>query len=177
VLTEVARELARGKKLDRDVYFLATTGEELGLLGAEAFAQDPPLPLDSIVAALNIDSPAIAPAGQSLAIIGHGLTPLDGDIARVAKALKLRVEQSPAADGFLKRQDGWALLQHDIPAVMVSGSYADTARLEAFMDSTYHRPGDELKPDTDLSGAVEAVRVQAALARWFAGVRTFPGER
>ncbi|MCA1662461.1 MAG: M28 family peptidase, partial [Novosphingobium sp.] len=32
VLTETARALARGKRLDRDVLFLATTGEELGLL-------------------------------------------------------------------------------------------------------------------------------------------------
>jgi Zn-dependent M28 family amino/carboxypeptidase len=177
VMTEVARALAKGKALDRDIYFLATTGEELGLLGAEAFAQDPPLPLDSIVAAFNIDSPAIAPAGQALAIIGHGLTPLDDDIARVAKALKLPLEPSAAADAFLRRQDGWALLQHDIPAVMVSGSYADAARLAQFMDSTYHRPDDELRADTDLSGAVEAVRVQTALARWFASLRTFPSKR
>lgn len=177
VLTEVARTLAKGKALDRDVYFLATTGEELGLLGAEAFAQDPAVPLDSIVAAFNIDSPAIAPAGQALAIIGHGLTPLDADIARVARALKLPIAPSTAADGFLRRQDGWALLQHDIPAVMVSGSYADPVRLARFMDSTYHRPGDELRADTDLSGAVEAVRVQTALARWFASLRSYPGRR
>jgi acetylornithine deacetylase/succinyl-diaminopimelate desuccinylase-like protein len=37
-LTEIARRIARGPKLDRDVYFLATTAEELGLLGAHAFA-------------------------------------------------------------------------------------------------------------------------------------------
>ena len=147
------------------------------MLGAEAFAQDPPLPLESIVAALNIDSPAIAPAGQPWAIIGHGLTPLDADISRVARSLKLRLEPSAAADGFLRRQDGWALLQHDIPAVMVSSSYADADRLARFMDSAYHRPGDELRTDTDLSGAVEATRVQTALARWFANVRSFPERR
>ena len=35
-LTEIARRLVRGPPIDRDIYFLATTGEELGLLGAHA---------------------------------------------------------------------------------------------------------------------------------------------
>ena len=81
VLTEVARRLARGKPLDRDVYFLATTAEELGLLGAHAFAENPPLPLKQIVAAFNIDTIAIAPAGSPLAVVGKGMTPLDQQIA------------------------------------------------------------------------------------------------
>lgn len=177
VLTETARVLAKGKKLDRDVYFLATTAEELGLLGAHAFAENPPLPLASIVAAFNIDSPAIGPAGMPLTVIGHGRTGLDGDIAKVARALKARVQNNPVADGFLRRQDGWALLQHDVPAVMVSSSYADPARLERFMESTYHRPTDEIAPDLELGGAVEDVAVQVALVRWFAGVKSYPARK
>ena len=39
--------------MERDVYFVATTAEEWGLLGAQAFAEDPPLPLDSIIAAFK----------------------------------------------------------------------------------------------------------------------------
>ena len=177
VLTETARVLAKAKKLDRDVYFLATSAEELGLLGAHAFAENPPLPLAAIVAAFNIDSPAIGPAGMPLAVIGHGRTGLDGDIAQVARALKLRVENNPVADGFLRRQDGWALLQHDLPAVMVSSSYSDPARLERFMESTYHRPTDEIGPGFELGGAAEDVGVQVALVRWFAGVKSYPARR
>ena len=174
VLTETARLLAKGKRLDRDVYFLATSAEELGLLGAHAFAENPPLPLAAIVAAFNIDSPAIGPAGMPLTVIGHGLTGLDGDIAKVAKSLKVRVETNPVADSFLRRQDGWALLQHDIPAVMVSSSYSDPARLERFMETTYHRPTDEIGPGFELGGAVEDVAVQVALAQWFASGKSYP---
>ena len=39
-LTETARRLTRGPRPDRDIYFLATTAEELGLLGAHAFAEN-----------------------------------------------------------------------------------------------------------------------------------------
>ena len=174
VLTEAARILAKGRKLDRDIYFLATSAEELGLLGAHAFAENPPLPLASIVAAFNIDSPAIGPSGMPLTVIGHDRTRLDGDIAKVAKALKVRVETNPVADSFLRRQDSWALLQHDIPAVMVSSSYSDPARVERFMETTYHRPTDEIGPGFELGGAVEDVSVQVALARWFASVKSYP---
>ena len=174
VLTEAARVLTKGKQLDRDVYFLATSAEELGLLGAHAFAENPPLPLAGIVAAFNIDSPAIGPAGMPLTIIGHGRTGLDGDIAKVAKSLKMKLETNPVADSFLRRQDGWALLQHDIPAVMVSPSYSDPARLERFMENTYHRPSDQIGLGFELGGAVEDVAVQVALVRWFANVKSFP---
>jgi hypothetical protein len=176
VITEVARRLAKGKRLDRDVYFLATTAEELGFLGARAFVENPPVPLDSIVAAFNIDSPALGPAGGPLTVIGHGRTALDGGIARVAKALQREVRQNEIADSYLTRQDGWAMLQHDVPAVLVSGSYSDPATVTRFMDDIYHRPSDELRADTDLSGAAEEVGVQLALVRWFASVANHPGK-
>ena len=177
VMTEIARGLAKGKKLDRDVYFLATTAEEIGLLGAHAFAENPPLPLERIVAAFNIDSPALAPRGRPITIIGHGLTPLDGEIAKVAKREKRRMEQSSAAETFLRRQDGWALLQHDIPAVMVSSSYSDAGMVERFMENTYHRPGDQSGPALQLGGAADDVAFHLALVRWFAGVKSYPGRK
>ncbi|MET0180598.1 MAG: M28 family peptidase [Novosphingobium sp.] len=175
VLTEVARVLARGKRLDRDVYFLATTGEELGLLGAHAFADNPPLPLEAIVAAFNIDSPALAPRGGPLAIVGHGRSPpLDRDIHRLAKAQKRRVVQSAATETLLRRQDGWALVQHDIPAVMVSSSAADAGLVDRFMEDTYHRPGDEAGPGLELGGAAQDALFHVALARWFASTKSYP---
>jgi Zn-dependent M28 family amino/carboxypeptidase len=176
VITEVARALARGKPLDRDVYLLATTAEELGLLGAEAFAENPPLPLDQIVAAFNVDSDALAPAGRPLAIVGHGKTGLDADILRLAKSLKRTVEGNPVADSFLRRQDGWALLRHDIPTVMVSSSYSDPVRLEKFMEDTYHRPSDQAGPGLELGGAADDVGFHIAMVRWFADAKKFPAK-
>jgi hypothetical protein len=177
VLTELGRLLARGKRLDRDVYFLATTAEELGLLGARAFAENPPLPLDSIVAAFNIDSPALASPGRPLTVIGRGLTPLDRDIARVARAERRRIEQAALAQDFLRRQDGWALLQHDIPAVMVTSAYSDLAAIERFMEYAYHRPGDEAGPQLKLDGAAQDALFHAALVRWFGTLKSYPAKR
>lgn len=173
-LTEVARLVARGPRLDRDVYFLATTAEELGLLGAHAFAENPPLPLTKIVAAFNIDSIAIAPKGTPLAIVGRGMTSLDGQIAKVARAEKLKLRENDDANEFVKRQDGWALLQHDIPAVMVTTAYGDIDRMRAFYDGDYHRPGDDLSHPIELGGAAQDVTMLTALGRWFGDLRKIP---
>lgn len=174
VLTEAARRISRLPQLDRDVYFLATTGEELGLLGAHAFAENPPTPLKRFVAAFNVDSVALAPAGQPLAIVGKGLTKLDEQIAAVAKQQKRKLVAGDPGASYVKRQDGWALIEHDVPAVMVSSSWSDLKRIERFMDTDYHRPTDVVKPDLELGGAADDVNFLVALTRWFADSKRVP---
>lgn len=175
VLTEVARRLSDAPQLDRDVYFLATTGEELGLLGAHAFAENPPLPLKRIIAAFNIDTAAIAPAGSPFGVVGKGMTPLDAGIAAVAKAQKKKLAEGDAANAYVRRQDGYALLKHDIPTVLVSTAWSDVARMERFMDGDYHRPTDVVKPGIELGGAADDVNFLTALAKWFAEAKKVPG--
>ena len=176
-LTEVARRLAKGPQLDRDIYFLATTAEELGLLGAHAFAENPPLPLERIVAAFNIDSDAIAPSGPPFAIVGRGMTGLDAEIEKVAKAERFKITKSDEANEYVRRQDGWALLQHDIPTVMVTTAYGDIDRMRAFYDSDYHRPSDDLEHlsrPLELGGELDDVKMLTALGRWFADPKKVP---
>jgi hypothetical protein len=173
-LTEIARRLAKSPPMDRDVYFLSTTAEELGLLGAEAFAENPPLPLKSIVAAFNLDSVAIAPAGTPVGIVGKGMTDLEKGIVQVTRAQGRRLSDSTAPNAFIGRQDGWVLLHHDVPTVMVTSAYGDIGRLEHFFDSDYHRPSDIVKPGIELGGAAEDVALHVALVHWFADMRSYP---
>ena len=174
VLLEVARRLARGPQMDRDIYFLATTAEELGLLGAQAFAENPPIPLAQFVAAFNIDSVALAKSGQAFGVVGKGLTGLDAQIAAVAKQQKKKVVFDEKANAYVKRQDGWALLQHDIPAVMVSSSWSDLPLIERFFETDYHRPSDVVRPGMELGGAADDVEFLSALVRWFADPKKVP---
>ncbi len=133
------------------------------------------MPLSQIVAAFNIDSIALAPAGTPLAIVGRGMTPLDAEIEKVARAMKRRVVPGDAANAYVRRQDGWALLQHDIPTVMVTSAYADLDRVEAFFEGDYHRPSDNLaNREIELGGAAEDVAFHVALGRWFGDARRVP---
>jgi Peptidase family M28 len=175
VLTEAARRLAKGPPIDRDVYFLATTAEELGLLGAHAFAENPPLPLNSIVAAFNIDSVALLPTGRPFAVVGKGLTRLDPQIAAAAKAARKKLVEGEAANAYVQRQDGWALLSHDVPAVMVSSSWSDIAAVDRFFEGDYHRASDQLAgKGIELGGAADDVQFLVALVRWFGDPKKVP---
>lgn len=173
VITEVARLISAGKPLDRDVYLVATTGEELGLLGALAFAENPPIPLGSVVAAFNVDSTGLVPAGLPVSVIGRGMTRLDPGIALVLKSMKRKLVPGDEANAFARRQDSWVLMQHDVPSVMVSTSYSDPARLEAFMENVYHRPSDEASRVV-YGGMVDDVLIQTELVRFFADTKAWP---
>ncbi len=175
VLNEVARTLGKGR-YDRDIYFVATTAEESGLLGAYAFAANPPVSLDQIVAVFNLDTIAVAPAGAKVAIVGRGATKLDATIDMIAKKLGRSVESSTDANIFVQRQDGWALAQKGVPAVMVNGAFSDLGRLQIFLDGDYHGPGDELTDATILSGAVEDTALHVELGRYFGNAKKVPGK-
>jgi len=173
VLTELARRLSAGPQLDRDVYFAATTGEEWGLLGARAFAADPPVPLSSIVAAFNVDSIAIAGRGAPVVIVGEGLTALDGPIRKIIADQGRRLGDARLAANYLRRQDGWVLLQRDVPTLMVSSAFADRAPLERYTADRYHLPADETEA-VELGGAAQDLLLHLAMVRYFADSAAYP---
>ena len=52
---EIARQLAQGSPPQRTMVFAATIGEEVGLLGTNWFIAHPPIPLEQIVANMEIE--------------------------------------------------------------------------------------------------------------------------
>jgi Zn-dependent M28 family amino/carboxypeptidase len=54
-LIELARQMVRAGRPERSVIFVAFTAEEEGLHGSRHFVNHPPVPLESIVAMLNLD--------------------------------------------------------------------------------------------------------------------------
>lgn len=166
MLTEVAERLGRGPRLDRDVYFLGTTAEEWGLLGARAFARDPPIPLDTVVAAFNFDAVGIAKRGSPVAIVGEGLTPLDDEVRRIVAQMGRGLGDSQFAEQFVKRQDGWALLQADVPTLMVSSAFANSDPLQDYTKDRYHKPADQTE-QVELGGAAEDLLLHLELVRHF----------
>ena len=172
-LIEAAGRLSFGERPKRDVLILATTAEEKGLLGAEAFALNPPVPRASIVAALNVDTAAVAPAGTPVAVLG-GTPAMEQIVGRVAVGLGRRLDRDREADVMLRRQDAWALASHGIPAMMAGGNFSDLQRLGAFLMGNYHKPGDQPSAEIDYGGAAEDANLLAALARAFADPQQYP---
>ena len=165
MMIEVAGHLASGPRPVRDIIVLATTAEEEGLLGAEYFATHPVVPLQSIAAAINLDTVAVAPAGEPVAILNRGNPGLDALVESTATAMGRRMDSAHEADAMVQRQDGWALARHGVPAIMVGGSFASMARLNAFLQGRYHQPSDQADGAIEMGGATEDANLLVALGR------------
>jgi hypothetical protein len=173
-LLETARALARGKRPKRDILFLATTAEEMGLLGAEYFAARPTVPLASIVAAINMDTIAIAPKGAKVAVMGRGRPALDALIDRTVAEAGRSLDPDDEASALVERQDGWALARAGVPALMVGGSFSDMKMLGDFLGGPYHSASDNPGPGLMLDGAAEDTDLMIALGRKLADPESYP---
>ncbi|MGH6652898.1 MAG: M28 family peptidase [Sphingopyxis sp.] len=175
VLTEVAKRLASGPRPDRDIYFMATTAEEKGLLGAHYFADHPVVPLTDITVALNIDTIAISPRGTPVATIGRGRPAYDAVVRKVSTDLGRKLDEDGEADAFVQRQDGWALGGKGVVSLMVGGSFSDMPLLEKFLGSDYHTAADNFSDAIPLGGAAEDADLHVALGRVFADTKAWSG--
>lgn len=174
MMLELARRLKAGPAMGRDIYVLATSAEEAGLLGARAFVKAPPMPLESIVAAFNFDMMAVAPAGSPLGFVGRGATPaLDAAIVDAAARRGRVMGDQRLADSFLQRQDGWALVQAGVPTVLLSSTYGSRAILDPFLTTRYHLPGDAVRR-LELGGAVDDLLLHEDLIRLLADPARYP---
>ncbi|WP_249340135.1 M28 family peptidase [Sphingopyxis sp. L1A2A] len=176
VLIEVAKRLASGPRPDRDIYFLATTAEEKGLLGAHYFADHPVVPLTDITVALNVDTIAISPRGTPVATIGRGKPAYDAVVRQAATKFGRKLDEDGEADAFIQRQDGWALGAKGVTSLMVGGSFSDMPLLQAFLGGDYHEAADNFSDKIPLGGAAEDADLHVALGRAFADVKAWSGK-
>ncbi len=119
----------------RSIAFVLVSGEELGLLGSQAFLEAGPIPAAGIVANINIDMIG-RNAPDTVVVIGKRYSTLGGQADRIASAfpeLGLHVTDDPwPEEQFFFRSDHYNFAQVGIPAVFLfSGVHDD-----------YHRPSD-----------------------------------
>ncbi|MFK7842979.1 MAG: M28 family peptidase [Sphingorhabdus sp.] len=175
LLIETAKRLS-GDAPERDIYYLATTAEEKGLLGARAFVHSPPIALQKFKLVFNADTIALSDDGETIAVIGLGQAGLDSDIEIVAKREGRQIDRTGKADVYVKRQDGYVFLERDIPAYMITSAFADEERLEAFINGPYHDVSDEVNDTLELTGAAADANFHVALGRYFSSTATYPGK-
>ena len=169
-LLAVAEAFTRsGVRPRRSVLFVAFTGEEKGLLGSQAFAERPPLPLRDVAAMLNVDVANLWGRTRDIAALGTDQSSLGSAFARAARAEGLRVvtDSSGLLRGAFFRSDHFPLAKAGVPALSwQSGSdfvgrptgWAEEQRA-AFTRERYHQPDDEILPWYTVDGAIQQARV------------------
>lgn len=176
-------EAMRGSRPARSVIFLAVTGEESGLLGSRYYGDNPLVPNEKTVAALNID--ALHPLGRTrdVTVIGFGASTLEDQLKGYAARQDRVLRPDPTPErGYFFRSDHFNLAKHGVPALYIKEGadlrIGGVERAEAidkeFTATKYHKPGDEYSPDWDVSGSLEDLELLYLLGTDLARSRTWP---
>jgi Zn-dependent M28 family amino/carboxypeptidase len=154
----------------RSVLFLWTTAEEKGLLGAKYYVEHPLYPLSQTVANINLDYFSNWGWGRTkdFSILGSGMSSLD-DLVKEAVSRQGRVITGDTApeEGFYWRSDHLEFAMGGVPSLASSPGIDFVGRPEGYgaqkrqeyIRNDYHKPSDQVKPDWDLTGAVEDLQV------------------
>jgi Zn-dependent M28 family amino/carboxypeptidase len=151
----------------RSVLFMATTAEEAGLLGAKFYAEHPLYPLQKTLADINLDSMNVWGKAHDIEDLSLGFSTLDDLLAAAAKQQgRTAIPDSRPDKGKIYRADNFEFSKAGLPSLYVGKgehlfSRPETAPLKSDeYDSTdYHQVTDEVRPDWDLSGAVQDVQL------------------
>ncbi len=152
----------------RSVLFLSVTAEEKGLLGARYYAENPLYPLAKTLADINMDGVNQWGRTRDVTVIGLGNSTLDDVAEQVARGHGRTLRPDPEPEkGMFYRSDHFEFAKQGVPAfdpesgIDFVGKPADYGRRkrEEYTANDYHKVSDEVKPDWDLSGAVEDTRL------------------
>jgi Zn-dependent M28 family amino/carboxypeptidase len=183
-LIEIARAFkALPKPPKRSVLFLSVTAEEKGLIGSKYYAENPIYPLEKTVANINMDGLNQWGPTRDLTVVGLGNSTLD-DVLRQAAAEKKRVlRPDPEPEkGFYYRSDHFNFAKVGVPALDPNdgidfiGKPAGWGqkKRDEYTEHDYHKPSDEIKPDWNLSGAAEDLRLLLTVGYRVANTEKFP---
>jgi len=167
----------------RSILFLSVTAEEQGLLGSQYYSVTPIYPLRKTLANINMDGLNVHGRTKDLTLIGYGASDLD-DYAKAAAAEQGRViRPDPETEkGFYYRSDHFNFAKQGVPAldpdegtdfVGKPPEYGKQVR-DDYTEHDYHKPSDVMKPDWDVSGAAEDLKVFLAVGYRVAQADTFP---
>jgi Zn-dependent M28 family amino/carboxypeptidase len=183
-LLELARAYTKLKTAPkRSILFLSVTAEEQGLLGSRYYAENPLYPLKKTLADINMDGLNTWGKTKDLLIVGLGNSTLDDLTADVLKEHGREVKGDAEPEkGYFYRSDHFEFAKQGVPALdpdsgsdyIGKPSGYGAQKKDYYTEHDYHKPSDEVKPDWDLSGAVEDLRVLFEVGDRVAQADKFP---
>ncbi len=167
----------------RSVLFLAVTAEEKGLLGAKHYASNPLYPLNKTVANINMDGVNQWGRTKDATMVGDDNSTLIDLLKEAAREQGRTVGPDPEPDkGLYYRSDHFEFAKQGVPALYTKSgvdyvgkdpNYSKQKRDE-YTSNDYHKVSDEIKPDWDLSGAVEDAQLLLTIGYRVAQGDKFP---
>lgn len=182
-LIEIARAFASlPERPRRSLLFVAFTAEEAGLVGSDYFAHNPPVPLASIAANVNIDGGSMWPF-TALFARGADHSTLKAAVEAAAAAAEMPVTADPFPEqASFVRSDQYSFTRRGVPALILGAVRTAEARPLAldWVRNRYHAPSDDMSQPMDFAAAASFTRDQFlvgyAVAQADARPRWNPGD-
>lgn len=175
VMLSVADAFVRsGVRPRRSLLFVGFAAEEKGLLGSQAFAENPTVPLRRIAGVLNCDCGNLYGATRDIGALGTEQSTLGRVFERAARAegLRVSVDSQALRQGSFFRSDHFPLARAGVPALswQEGDDYVGQpagwgqAQKDRYNRERYHQPEDEILPWFTADGALQQARVLGRVA-------------
>ena len=167
----------------RSILFLMVTAEEQGLLGSQYYSINPLYPLKKTLANINVDGVNQWGRTKDFTVIGMGASDLDDYLKAAAGEQGRVLHPDPEPEkGLYYRSDHFNFAKQGVPALDPDAGIDfigkdpayGKAKREEYTEKDYHAPSDEIKPDWDLSGAVEDAQLLLAVGYRVANADRMP---
>ena len=176
VMLETARLFKQDKTPRRSILFVAVTAEEKGLVGSEYFAMNPTVPIDSIVAEINLDMPLLLYEFGDVIAFGAEHSSLGATVQEAAQSYDIELTPDPFPDqNLFVRSDHYRFVQQGVPSVfLVTGMKSldgniDTQPIfEGFLQEHYHKPSDDLSLPINYKAAAKFTRINTKIGELLA---------
>jgi hypothetical protein len=183
ILLEMARSLSASEQRPRrSIIFVAVTAEEKGRIGSEYFATNPPVPVDALIANINLDMPLLLTPTLDFVALGGEHSSLGGTARAAATAQGYRIspDRTPEEESFI-RSDQFSFVRSGIPSIILKGGYQardhniDAAELQReYRRLHYHQPSDDRSVPMDFAGAADMTRVNLRMLQDLANANGKP---
>jgi Zn-dependent M28 family amino/carboxypeptidase len=172
VLTLADALSKREEGFARTLMFSAFTAEETGLLGADYFANNPPVPTSNMVAFLNIDGMNVNDGVDYILQYGEGYLSIEDDLATAAALQGRNVKMDPRPqNGLFFRSDHFALAKQGVPSILFM-SLGDTD--PSFIAKRYHKADDDYLPSWTLGGVQQDLSLIGSMLNYYAQGDVWP---
>ena len=182
-IAEALAKMPKKQRPKRSSYFLFTTAEEQGLLGAEYFASHPLVPLNKLAGNVNIDGVNFFGRVTDFSALGVERSSLDTVVNEVAKERNLALEGDMRPEqGFFFRSDHFPLAKVGVPAISLRHGDSFVAPLKGealsfFSEYTakyYHQATDEYKDWWDADAMIQNAEIGLAIGSKIGNLPSLP---
>ena len=151
VLLETARILKQ-QNPRRSILFTVVTGEEKGLLGANYFTNNPTVPLNKMVANINLDMPVLLYDFADVIAFGANHSSMGEIVEKAAGQLGIGLSPDPMPEqAIFTRSDHYNFVKKGVPSVFIMTGFTSKTEGEDggkvwgnFFANHYHQPSDSL---------------------------------